>query len=56
MKIATSCGATFDMTAREMSNHQIEVLLKRNQDRNDVDPAEVAELRNELARRSELGE
>jgi hypothetical protein len=51
MKIETSCGKTFNMTAHEMSDWQLEKLLEQNGERDDVDPAEIAELRAELARR-----
>jgi hypothetical protein len=36
-----------------MSDRQIEGLLEQNQGRKDVDPAVIAELRDELASRSE---
>jgi len=51
-KIKTSCGQSFEMTASEMSDWQIRGLLNQNEHRTDVEPAGIAALRAELARRS----
>jgi hypothetical protein len=54
MKIETSCGKTFEMSAREMSTWQIQGLLEQNGDRTYVNPAELQELREELSRRANV--
>jgi hypothetical protein len=45
------CGETHKATVGYMSDHEIKTLLGFNQFDPDVDPAEIAELRKELARR-----
>jgi hypothetical protein len=52
--IETSCGQTFETDPRKMSVRQLKGLLEQNGDRTDIDPAEIAALRDELARREQL--
>jgi hypothetical protein len=54
MKIQTSCGKTFEMSASEMSDRQLQGLVEQKANRTDLDPADIAELRAELARRSDV--
>ena len=49
--IETDCGETFEMAPGEMSSWQLEGLFEQNGDRTDVDPAVIAAMRDELARR-----
>jgi hypothetical protein len=53
-EVHTSCGKVFKLAVRDMTNRQLEGLLKHNSDRTDLDPTEIAGLaamREELARR-----
>jgi hypothetical protein len=53
VEIECSCGETHEATVGYMSDYQLETLLEHNQSRTDADPAEIAELRRELARRKQ---
>jgi hypothetical protein len=50
--IETSCGEHFELHISELSDRQLTILLDRNSERSDVDPAHIAAMRDELQRRS----
>jgi hypothetical protein len=51
--VETSCGKSLRTPVNEMSNWQLQVLLKQNEHRNDVDPRQLAAMRDELKARIE---
>src|SRR5262245_17178476 len=48
-----SCGKTFEMSVRDLTDWQLDRLLEQNADRAAVDPAEIDLLREEQAWRRE---
>jgi hypothetical protein len=54
IEIRTSCGKTFEMSVRDLTNWQLDRLLEQNADRAAIDPAEIDDpLRKEQAWRRE---
>jgi len=53
IEIRTSCGKTFEMSVRDLTDWQLDRLLEQNADRADIDPAEIDLLRKEQAWRRE---
>lgn len=49
--IETSCGKTIVQAVKDMTDWQLEILLKQNGERTDVDPADLAAMRDELRQR-----
>ena len=48
-----SCGKTFEMSVRDLTDWQLDRLLEQNADRAAIDPAEIDLLRKEQAWRRE---
>jgi hypothetical protein len=50
-RIRTSCGKTFEISARDMTDRQLRELIEQNKDRTDINPADLATLYDEGRRR-----
>ena len=49
-----SCGKTFEMSVRDLTDWQLDRLLEQNADRAAIDPAEIDLLRNSAGMSGEV--
>jgi hypothetical protein len=53
IRVLTSCGREFSIPIIEIPDHKLRSLLQQNGDRTDVDPLDLAAMRDELKRRED---